>query len=97
MLVEFWTGSALKSFLRTDARHLRLRAVRHHFSSSVICSFLCVPGFIWYHFIEKAGDGGCAGIEALAFNAAFNACLLALFVQFFLSTYKRKQASKKEE
>lgn len=57
-----------------------------------MCSFLCLPVFFWYQFVGKAHEGGCAGTEALIFNAAFNLCLLFLFIQFFLSTYKKKKA-----
>jgi hypothetical protein len=52
--------------------------------------------FLWLHFGPNAATGGCAGAAALAYNAAFNLCLLLLFVQFYLSTYRKRSVPKKK-
>lgn len=60
-----------------------------------MCSFVLLAPFLMYQLVWRVEDGGCEGLGALCFNAAFNLCLLGLFVQFYLGTYKHKQASKK--
>jgi len=42
---------------------------------------------VFFHF-QRRQD--CAGLAALAFNAAFNAALLGLFVQFYRQAYKKR-------
>lgn len=59
------------------------------------CSFITLPVFLLYQLHLRKDAGGCAGLEALAFNAAFNLALLLLFVQFYRASYSRRQTQKK--
>jgi hypothetical protein len=38
----------------------------------------------------------CSGAAALLFNGAFNAMLLALFINFHIQTYRRRKSVKAE-
>lgn len=49
--------------------------------------------FAMYQLQWRRDEGGCGGLAALAFNAAFNLCLLLLFVQFYKGTYKKRKRS----
>jgi hypothetical protein len=55
------------------------------------CSFVTLAPFLMYQLKWRAQQGGCKGLAALGFNAAFNACLLALFLQFYHASYQRSK------
>lgn len=61
------------------------------------CSFLTLGPFLFYQFKWRTAEGGCAGVPALTFNAAFNACLLLLFVQFYTAAYKQRSRKAKAQ
>ncbi|XP_042471444.1 uncharacterized protein LOC122053458 [Zingiber officinale] len=65
------------------------RAVTELQIAQFVFSFPVSGVFLWYHFT----GGGCEGMRGWLFNAAFNASLLALFVDFHLKAYK--EAKKK--
>jgi hypothetical protein len=58
------------------------------FQSSLV---LATP-FIYLQYTRwwVQGRDGCHGARAVAFNAAFNISLLALFISFSRRTYKKK-------
>ncbi|KAG6516510.1 elongation of fatty acids protein 3-like [Zingiber officinale] len=60
------------------------RAVTELQIAQFVFSFLVSGVFLWYHF----AGGGCEGMRGWLFNAAFNASLLALFIDFHLKAYK---------
>jgi hypothetical protein len=45
--------------------------------------------FAFYQLQWRAEEGGCVGLAALLFNAAFNFCLLLLFIQFYVGSYRK--------
>ena len=53
-----------------------------------MCSFAISLPFWWMHFKQ----GGCAGFNAMLFNAAFNLVLLYMFMDFHRHTFPAKQA-----
>jgi GNS1/SUR4 family len=77
--------------LQTSLRQISPAATAHA-CAWLLCSFLTLAPFLWYQLGGHAASGACAGLAALAFNAAFNACLLLLFAQFYREAYQRKRA-----
>ncbi|XP_074556956.1 fatty acid elongase 3-like [Curcuma longa] len=67
------------------------RAVTELQIAQFVFSFLVSGVFLWYHF----AGGGCEGMRGWLFNAAFNASLLALFVDFHLKAYKEAKKKRK--
>ena len=47
------------------------------------------------HAQLTSASGGCAGMYALAFNTAFNASLLLLFVDFHRRNYSSKRTERR--
>mmetsp|Transcript_38071 Transcript_38071/g.72988 ORF Transcript_38071/g.72988 Transcript_38071/m.72988 type:complete len:259 (-) Transcript_38071:297-1073(-) len=55
-------------------------------------SFANLVPFLYFHLY----DGGCSGVEALAFNAVFNFALIALFGDFFKRSYSKSKKESKD-
>ncbi|XP_078155350.1 uncharacterized protein LOC144551306 [Carex rostrata] len=58
-----------------------------------VFSFAASIVFLWYHF----AGGGCEGMKGWLFNAAFNASLLFLFLNFHTNAYKGSKNKKEHK